>query len=397
MATVQAGNVRLHYQLDGHIHGPVLVLSNSLGTDLSMWDGQIEMLSEHFRVLRYDSRGHGLSEAPPAPYRIEDLARDAIALLDALSIERVHFCGLSIGGMVGQWLGVHAAQRLHSLTLCNTSPQIGTFETWNARIDLVRREGVAAVADAVIGRWFTEAFRGAHADAVRRIRESLVRTPVEGYLGGCTAVRDADLREAVASIGVPTLVITGTHDPSTPAADGRKLADAVNGARYVELDSAHLSNIEARLRFNTELLDFLTHLDRPAALHGPADERERFKAGLKARRAVLGDAYVDRSLARRNPFNQDFQDLITRYAWGEIWTRPGLPRHTRSLLTLAMMVALNRADEFKLHVRAAFHNGVTRDEIAETLLQCAIYCGVPAANSAFHWAQEVFEQMDAAR
>lgn len=125
------------------------------------------------------------------------------------------------------------------------------------------------------------------------------------------------------------------------------------------------------------------------------DDRERYEAGLKVRRAVLGDAHVDRTLTKRNPFNEEYQDLISRYAWGEIWTRPGLPRHTRSLLTLAMMVALNRSDEFKLHVRAAFNNGVTREEIKEVLLQTAIYCGVPAANSAFHMAEQVFEQMNA--
>ncbi len=127
------------------------------------------------------------------------------------------------------------------------------------------------------------------------------------------------------------------------------------------------------------------------------EERDRFEAGMKVRRSVLGDAHVDRSLARRNPFNEEFQDLITRHAWGEIWTRPGLSRHSRSLVTIAVMVALNRAEEFRLHVRAAANNGVTRDEIKEVLLQCAVYCGVPAANTAFHLAQDVFNEMDAAR
>jgi 3-oxoadipate enol-lactonase/4-carboxymuconolactone decarboxylase len=197
-----------------------------------------------------------------------------------------------------------------------------------------------------------------------------------------------DQRADLARIATPTLVIAGTHDGSTPPELGRDVAGSIPGARYVELDAAHLSNWEQSGAFTSAVLSFL--------LDGGLNERARFEAGLAVRRPVLGAEHVDRSLADRTAVNAEFQDLITRYCWGEIWTRPGLPRHTRSLLTIAMTLALNRTDELRLHMRAARNNGVTRDEIKEVLLHAAIYCGVPAANSAFHVARDVFAELDAA-
>jgi 3-oxoadipate enol-lactonase/4-carboxymuconolactone decarboxylase len=197
-----------------------------------------------------------------------------------------------------------------------------------------------------------------------------------------------DQRADLAKITTPTLVIGGTHDGSTPPELGRAVAQAIPGAHYVELDAAHLSNWEQAAAFTAAVLSFL--------LDGGLNERARFEAGLAVRRPVLGAEYVDRSLANRSELNAEFQDLITRYCWGEVWTRPGLPRHTRSLLTIAMTLALNRSDELRLHLRAARNNGVTRDEIKETLMQAAIYCGVPAGVSAFRIAGEVFAEQDAA-
>jgi 3-oxoadipate enol-lactonase/4-carboxymuconolactone decarboxylase len=337
----------------------------------------------------YDSRGHGQSAVTNGPYDIAQLARDALGLLDALRIDRANFCGLSMGGMVGQWLGANAPQRIGRLALCNTGAQVGTPDLWNARIDAVMNGGMAAIVDGVIARWYTPAFVAAAPDAIARTRNMLLTTPANGYIASCAAVRDMDQRASAGRIVAPTLVIAGTHDAATPPAAGRFLADTIAGAKYVELAAAHLSNVEAEETATSP------HQFCPLSLRGSAmDERERHDNGMKVRRAVLGDAHVDRTLKRRDDFNSEFQELITRYAWGEIWTRPGLPRHTRSLLTVAMMVALNRTDEFKLHVRAAFNNGVTRDEIKEVLLQCAIYAGVPAANSAFHMAEEVFAEME---
>jgi 3-oxoadipate enol-lactonase len=248
---------RFRYRFDGPPAAHVLVLSNSLGTDLSMWEPQLPALARRFRVLRYDSRGHGGSAVTPGPYAIERLGRDVVGLLDAFAIDRAHFCGLSLGGMTGMWLGIHAPERLSRLVLANTAAQIAPPDPWNARIEKVRAEGMAAISQAVLARWFTPAFHAQRpADAVA-MKEMLERSPAGGYVACCAAVRDMDQRDAVAGIRAPTLVIAGTHDAATPPADGRFLAEHIAAAGYVELDAAHLSNIEAGPRFTDALLSFL--------------------------------------------------------------------------------------------------------------------------------------------
>jgi 3-oxoadipate enol-lactonase len=254
---IDVAGAGIHCRFDGAADAPVLVLSNSLGTDLGMWDAQVPELARAFRVLRYDTRGHGASTAAPGPYAIDLLGRDVIGLLDRLGIERAHFCGLSLGGMTGMWLGVHAPARLHRLVLANTAARIGSPETYNARIDQVRAGGMGAVSQAVLARWFTPAFAARHPDRIADMRRMIERTPAEGYAACCAAIRDMDQRDAVAAISAPTLVITGIHDLATPAADGRFLAERIKGATCVELDAAHLSNIEAAPAFTAALLAFL--------------------------------------------------------------------------------------------------------------------------------------------
>jgi 3-oxoadipate enol-lactonase len=249
---------RMHYEIAGAEDVPILVLSNSLGTDLAMWDAQAPGLSQRFRLLRYDKRGHGESEVPPGPYTVEMLARDVIELLDFLRIETVHFCGLSIGGQTGIWLAVNAPKRLKSLTLSNTGAQIGSLEVWKKRIDAVRQNGTASIAGGVIERWFTSDFRAKNSAEVLRIRRMLEATDPEGYVGCCAAVRDFDFRDKVAAITTRTLVITGNQDQSAPAADGRWMANQIAGSRHIELPAAHLSNIEAARPFTDGLLEFLT-------------------------------------------------------------------------------------------------------------------------------------------
>jgi 3-oxoadipate enol-lactonase len=234
------------------------MLSNSLGTNLEMWAPQMDALASRYRVLRYDSRGHGQSAVTPGPYTVAGLARDALGLLDALRLDRVLFCGLSLGGMVGQWLGANVPQRIARLALCNTAAHMDAADAYNARIDAVVRGGMTSVVDAVIARWYTPAFIAAAPDAIATTRAMLLATPAAGYVASCAAVRDMDQRAEVASITVPTLVIAGTHDGSTPAADGRAVADAIPGARFVELDAAHLSNWEQSEQFTQALLGFLT-------------------------------------------------------------------------------------------------------------------------------------------
>ena len=390
MPMLTLGDVRLNYRVDGADDAPPLLMSNSLGTDLEMWSPQIDVLADNFRVIRYDTRGHGASSVPEGSYTLDQLGSDALAVLDHAGVLRAHFCGLSMGGLTGLWLAVHAPERIDRMVLANTGAKIGNYELWNSRIESLRgaqAQGLPdAIVDTVVERWFTKRYRGIAPLSVARIRRMLVETRGAGYAGNCAAIRDADLREGLVGIGLPTLVIAGTHDPSTPPALGREIADAIPAATYLELDSAHLSNIEQAGAFNAALMHFLTD--------GHVDERSRRTIGETMRRSVLGDAHVDRGIASRTDFNGEFIDAITRTAWGETWTRPGLPRHTRSLLTIAMMVALNRPEELRLHLNAARNNGVTRDDIKEALMQAAVYCGVPAANSAFHLAAQVFAEQD---
>lgn len=233
MAFVQLAEGELHYQLDGPVDAPVLVLSNSLGTDLHMWDIQIPAFTAHFRVLRLDTRGHGKSLVSKGPYSIEQLGRDVIALLDALDIQRAHFCGLSMGGLIGQWLGINAGHRLQRLVVCNTAAKIGTPDIWNPRIDMVLRDGAAAMValrDASIARWFTADFAAANPHQARQITDMLAATSPEGYAANCAAVRDADLREQLSKIQVPTLVIAGTEDAVTPPAGSHFIQQQVKGA-----------------------------------------------------------------------------------------------------------------------------------------------------------------------
>lgn len=248
---------QIFYELAGPERAPVLVLSNSLGTSLEMWEQQMSALSQDLRILRYDTRGHGRSSVSPGPYTIEELADDVLGLLDVLGFERVHFCGLSIGGMIGMSLAMRASNRLGKLVLCNAGAKIGSPEMWDTRIDTVRKGGMPAVVDGVLERWFTPSFRSGLPKVVDCIRQMFLKTPVEGYAACCAAVRDMDAREAISSIRVPTLVISGTHDPVTPPTDGHFMADRIAGARYRELPAAHLSNIEASAAFTIVVSSFL--------------------------------------------------------------------------------------------------------------------------------------------
>ncbi|WP_034303715.1 3-oxoadipate enol-lactonase [Herbaspirillum sp. RV1423] len=250
-------DVDLHYQLDGDASLPVLVLSNSLGTSLAMWEPQISLLSKYFRVLRYDTRGHGRSQVTPAPYSIPQLAGDVIGLLDQLGIAQAHFCGLSMGGSTVMWLAVHHPERVKRLVLCNTGALIGTAEAWTSRIATVQRDGVASIADAVVSRWLTPEFAQANPAKVKLLATMLKTTPDEGYAGACAAVRDINLREQIGGIKAPTLVVAGTGDIPTPPSDARFILSQIKDAQYVELGAAHISNQERPEEFTSALIKFL--------------------------------------------------------------------------------------------------------------------------------------------
>ncbi|HUK65850.1 MAG TPA: 3-oxoadipate enol-lactonase [Anaeromyxobacteraceae bacterium] len=257
MTSRDGGAVRVHYRLDGPARAPVVLLSHALGCDLRMWDPQLPLLGQRYRVLRYDTRGHGSSPVPSGPCTLADLGRDVLGLLDDLALTHVHFCGLSLGGMVGLWLALRAPARIGRLILCDTAARIGTAETWSARIDLVRSGGTQALVDASLERFFTEGFRARRPPEVAAIRDTFLRTSAVGYAACCGALRDADLRAEVERVEAPTLVITGARDPSTPPSDGRFLADHIRGAQYVELEAAHLANVETPRPFSEAVDAFL--------------------------------------------------------------------------------------------------------------------------------------------
>ncbi|MEH6351809.1 MULTISPECIES: 3-oxoadipate enol-lactonase [unclassified Pseudomonas] len=260
MGFVKLAEGDLNYRFDGPQDAPVLVLSNSLGTDLHMWDEQVAAFSEHFRVLRFDTRGHGQSLVTEGPYSIEQLGRDVLAMLDQLNLDKVHFCGLSMGGLIGQWLGINAGERLYKLVVCNTAAKIGDPSVWNPRIETVLRDGkdaMVALRDASIARWFTADFSEAHPAKVKKITDMLAATSPQGYAANCAAVRDADFREQLSSIRVPLLVIAGTEDAVTPPSGGHFIQERVSGAEYAEFYAAHLSNVQAGAAFSARVLDFL--------------------------------------------------------------------------------------------------------------------------------------------
>src|SRR5437879_13170235 len=264
MPFIDVNGVCLRYRLEGKPGAPVIVFSNSLGTNLSMWEPQVSALRGDFRILRYDTRGHGLSAVAPGPYTQEQLGGDILALMDAIEIPRAHFCGLSMGGQVGIWLGANAPHRFARMVLCDTAAHIGNPEIWNSRIATIRVGGMPAIVSGTIERWFTPAFIAQAPEVIAWVRQMILDTPPQGYIACCEAIRDTDLTEQASRVNAPTLVISATHDPATPPAQGRLLASVIGGARYRELDASHLSNIEAAPQFTTAVREFLSGAAFPA-------------------------------------------------------------------------------------------------------------------------------------
>src|SRR5882672_4793861 len=258
MPMIDADGCPIHVEVEGPDRAPVLMLSNSLGTTLNMWDAQVEPLAKHFRLVRYDRRGHGKSGVPKGPYSMERLGRDVLAVLDALNIKTINWCGLSMGGMVGQWLGANAPARVEKLILSNTSSYFPDKNGWNDRLKFVREKGVAALAAPNMERWFTKGFRERSPETIARMVEMFVATPLEGYIGCGEAVRDMDHRELLPKIKAPTLVIIGKHDPATTPEAGEYIRSHIPGAAHVVLDAAHISNIEQSAAYSAAVVDFLT-------------------------------------------------------------------------------------------------------------------------------------------
>lgn len=247
----------MHYQIDGQRGKPWLMFSNSLGTDMSMWDAQVAFFKDDFRILRYDTRGHGGSPAQPGPATLAALGQDVLALLDQLDIERVHFCGLSMGGAIAQWLGIHAPQRLDKLVIANSAARIGTPQGWQERAAQVRAAGLDGVADGAAGRWFTPGFIEREPQRVASLVATLRNGDAQGYASCCDALATADLRSEIHAITTATLLIAGASDPITTVSDAAAMREQITGSVVVTLAASHISNIEAAAQFNTMLRDFL--------------------------------------------------------------------------------------------------------------------------------------------
>jgi 3-oxoadipate enol-lactonase/4-carboxymuconolactone decarboxylase len=379
MPLIDINGHRCFYRLHGRDADPVIVLSHSLGLEHGMWDALTAQLLPSARVLRYDTRGHGASQATAGDYTVEQLAGDALALTDALGIRAFAWCGLSLGGMIGQWLGAHASDRLTRLVLANTSPRVNAEVFEQRRVHMLER-GLDDIIGTVMSRNFSPRALASGTPAADWVQRTLLANDRIGYAGCCAAIRDYDGRPLLERIAVPTLVISGDGDVSMPPPQhGDLLAAGIAGARGVHLDAGHLSNLERPRAFNAAVLDWIA--PRPP---------DPFDGGMAVRRAVLGDAHVDRAVASQSDFNREFQDLITRFAWGTIWTRPALDRPTRRLLVLAMTASMGRWEEFRLHVRTGLAAELDAADLKEVLLQVAVYAGVPAANTAFQIASEEF-------
>ena len=401
-----AGRPVLHHRVDGDPAAPLLLLGPSIGTTTALWQALVPALAGTHRVVRWDLPGHGgsptalLPDPNPGGTTVADLGRLVLDLADRLGVGRFAYAGDSLGGAVGTWLAAHHPERIGALAIVCSSAHFGDPENWRARAATVREGGSKAVndlADSAPTRWFPAAqakggrpgapFAGS--EAARQLVAAHRTVDPAGYAASCDALAEVDLRADLARITVPTLVVAGRGDPATPPPHARELADAILNATLLELSGVgHLAPAEDPDRL---LAAFGTHFGSG----GPDADADaaRHAAGMIVRRAVLGDAHVDRAVAGTTEFTAAFQDLITRYAWGEIWTRPGLDRRTRSCVTLTALVAHGHLNELGMHVRGALRNGLTPDEIGEVLLQTAIYCGVPAANAAFAAAGRVLAEI----
>nr|WP_250009954.1 4-carboxymuconolactone decarboxylase [Actinoplanes sp. M2I2] len=366
---------------------PLLLLGPSLGTSVrALWQRCAERLDGPHHVVGWDLPGHGASEPAPGGFGIAGLARGVLTLADQLRPgEPFRYAGVSVGGAVGLQLLLDAPGRVESAALICTGAKIGESTGWRQRAETVRADGVHAVIGASQQRWFAPGFAQRAPAVAAALLDTLRAADPESYALVCEALAAFDVRDRLGEIRAPVLAVAGADDQPTPPDNLARIATGVRNGRLVVLEGvAHLAPAEKP--------------DEVAALldehfGGPVTVDQVREAGLAVRRQVLGDEHVDRAVAATAPFTRDFQELITTYAWGEIWTRPGLDRRSRSMITLTALVALGHAEELAMHVRAARTNGLTDDEIKEVLLQTAIYCGVPAANTAFRIAQQVLADM----
>ncbi|MEU3553419.1 bifunctional 3-oxoadipate enol-lactonase/4-carboxymuconolactone decarboxylase PcaDC [Streptomyces fragilis] len=413
----------LQFRFDGPEHAPVLIVGPSLGTTWHMWDRQVPELARQWRVLRWDLPGHGGAPAYPAG-SVAELAARLLATLDGLGVHRFGYAGCALGGAVGLELALRHPGRVASLALIAASPRFGTPDEFRQRGVVVRSNGLELIARSSPERWFTGGFAAAQ-PAITEWAVQMVRTTDPGcYIAACEALAGFDVRAELGRIGVPTLVLAGSDDQVTGPAEARTLVAGIPDARLAVVPGAsHLVPVEQPAAVTDLLVRHFSsawqagpegsagpsvssvsqNVSRPRAMPiaelAPAPDRsaaghhaDLYDTGLKVRREVLGDAYVDRALDEADEFSDDFQQLVTRHAWGDVWSRPGLDRRSRSCVALGALVAGGHWEEFAAHTRGALRGGLTPDEIREVLLQTAVHCGLPAANRAFAIARQVVRE-----
>ncbi len=376
---------------------PLLVLGPSLGTSATaLWSAAADRLAEHFHVLAWELPGHGVDRSvPDGPLSMADLAAGVLELVDEIGEQRFHYAGDSVGGAVGLQLLLDAPDRVASAVLLCTGAVIGSAELWTERVAAVRSGGTAGLVEASAGRWFGSGFVEREPDRAGALLHALAGAADEGYAAVCGALAAFDVRDRLAGIGAPVLAVAGAEDAVTPVDGLREIADGVRSGRLEVLDGvAHLAPAEAPARVAALVLEHALGIrPEPDAGEDPGVGKEQGAAsygpGAAVRREVLGDAHVDRAAASATSFTADFQRYVTEHAWGAVWTRDGLDRRSRSMVTITAMIALGHQEELAMHVRAARTNGVSVEEIREVILHSAVYCGVPAANTAFRVAQEV--------
>jgi 3-oxoadipate enol-lactonase / 4-carboxymuconolactone decarboxylase len=388
MTFIKIKNATIHYEYLDNQQDTIFLFINSLGTDFRIWNDVVADLKQHGNIVRFDKQGHGLSSLSNENLSIGDYAADVLALMDALNIKKAVVVGLSIGGIIGQYLAVHHADRLEKLVLSNTAPKIGNADGWNARVNGVKTNGIASITEGVMKVWFSDTFHQNRGNELVGYANMLKSTPVDGYTTACAAIRDNDLTAAIAHIQTPTLCFAGSNDGSTPPDLVKAMADKIPNSQYILVGGVgHIPCVEAPSIISKHILDFVFGNAKNEAL-------SLYEQGMKTRRSVLGDAHVNRAEANKSEFDKDFQEYITNSAWGAIWSREGLTKRERSMITIAVLATLGHDEEVAMHIRATKNTGATMEDIKEVLLHIGVYAGVPVSNIAYKIAKKTYSEME---